>query len=153
MPPPDERAALRLVARAFVAVLVLLVAIPSYLTLAPGWRPLAGRLACALLVAFGGVRIVRSVRGAMAGHAPSALDAPSPRAQAPDLDERFLRLRDELRFSVRSRQYFDTILWPQLCRLSHADLPRPAERRRGPGRDGPSLSTLERIVAAIEGRA
>jgi len=152
MPPPDERAALRLVARAFVAVLVLLVAIPSYLTLAPGWRPLAGRLACALLVAFGCIRIVRSVRGAMAGQA-SALDAPSPRAQPPDLDERFLRLRDELRFSVRSRQYFETILWPQLCRLGPADLPRPAERRRGPGRDGPALSALERIVAAIEVRA
>src|SRR5438128_12700530 len=114
MPPPDERAALRFVARGFVVTLVMLVAIPSYLTLAPSWRPLAARLACAALVAFGCLRMVRSVRRSIEGHAPSAIDAPSPRAQAPELDERFLRLRDELRFSVRSRQYFETILWPQL---------------------------------------
>ena len=68
------------------------------------------------------------------------------------LDERFLRLRDELRFSTRSRQYFETILWPQLGRLGGADLPRPPERR-GVGRDGPALSELERVVAAIEARA
>ena len=152
MPPPDERTALRLVARGFVATLVVLVAIPSYLTLAPSWRPLAARLAWAALVAFGCLRIVRSVRGSLAGHAPSALDAPSPRAQPPELDERFLRLRDELRFSVRSRQYFDTILWPPLCRLGGADLPLPPERH-GVRRDGPSLNDLERIVAAIEARA
>ena len=152
MPPPDERMALRLVARGFVAMVVVLVAIPSYLTLAPAWRPLAARLACALVVAFGCIRIVRSVRGSIEGAAPSALDATSPRAQPPELDERFLRLRDELRFSVRSRRYFDTILWPQLCRLGGADLPSPPERH-GVRRDGPSLSDLERIVAAIEARA
>ena len=151
MPPPDERMALRLVARGFVAAMVVLVAIPSYLTLVPSWRSLAARLACTALVAFGCVRIVRSVRGAREGQAPSALDAPVPRAQPPELDERFLRLRDELRFSVRSRQYFDTILWPQLGRLGGADLPRPP-RRRGARRDGPALNDLQRVVAAIEAR-
>jgi hypothetical protein len=152
MPPPDERTALRLVARGFVAIFVVLVAIPSYLTLAPAWRPLAARLACAALVAFGCIRIVRSVRGSTDGHASAAVDAPTPRAQPPELDERFLRLRDELRFSTRSRQYFDTILWPQLCRLGGADLAAPPERR-GVRRDGPSLTDLERIVAALEARA
>ena len=81
MPPPDERTALRLVARGFIAMVVVLVGIPSYLTLAPSWRPLAARLACALLVAFFCVRIVRSVRGSMAGATPSALEAMPPRAQ------------------------------------------------------------------------
>ena len=152
MPPPDERMALRLVARGFVAVLVVLVAIPSYLTLAPSWRPLAARLACAALVAFGCIRMVRSVRGSREGHAPSALDAAAPRAEPPELDERFVRLRDELRFSVRSRQYFDTILWPQLRRLGGHDLPSPPERH-GVRRDGPSLNDLKRIVATIEARA
>ena len=152
MPPPDERIALRLAVRGFVAVVVVLAAIPAYLTLAPPWRPLAARLACALLAAFGSVRIVRSVRGSLEGAAPSALDAPAPRREPPDLDERFLRLRDELRFSVRSGQYFDTILWPELGRLGGADLPRPAQRR-GLRQNGPSLSALERVVAAIEARA
>ncbi len=152
MPPPDERTALRFAARGFVVTLVALVAIPSYLTLAPSWRPLAARLACAALVAFGCMRLVRSVRGSVEGHAPSAVDAPPPRAHAPELDERFLRLRDELRFSVRSRRYFETILWPQLGRLGGADLPAPPERH-GVRRDGPSLSDLERVVAAVEARA
>jgi len=152
MPPPDERTTLRLVARGFVAALIVLMAIPSYLTLVPSWRPLAARLICALLVAFGCVRILRSVRGSGEGHAPSGLDAPSPRPEPPALDERFLRLRDELRFSTRSRQYFQTILWPQLGRLGGADLSPPPERR-GVGRDGPALSELERVIAAIEARA
>ena len=152
MPPPDERQALRLVARGFVAMVVILMAIPSYLTLAPAWRPLAARLACALLVAFFCVRIVRSVRGSVEGHAASALDAPAPRAQPPELDERFLRLRDELRFSTRNRKYFETILWPQLSHLGGADLPLPPERH-GVRRDGPSLHALERIVAAVEAGA
>jgi hypothetical protein len=151
MPLPGERIALRLVARGFVAALVVLAAIPAYLTLAPSWRPLAARLACAALVAAGCVRIIRSVRGSVEDHAPSALDAPAPRAQAPDLDERFLRLRDELVFSTRSRRYFDTILWPHVTRLGGADLVRPAERRRV-RRDGPSLSALERLIAAVEKR-
>ena len=152
MPPPDERTALRLAVRGFVAVVVVLAAIPAYLTLAPPWRPLAARLACGLLVAVGCVRLIRSARRSLEGAATSALDAPAPRAQPPDLDERFLRLRDELRFSTRSRQYFETILWPQLGRLGGADLSRPPERH-GVRRDGPSLSALERIVSTLEARA
>jgi hypothetical protein len=151
MPPPDERTALRLVARGFVITLAVLVAIPSYLTLAPAWRPLAARLACGALVVFGCVRIVRSARGVLAGQAGSAVDAPTARRQPPELDERFLRLRDELRFATRSRAYFDTILWPQLRRLGGPELATPPTRRRV-ARDGPSLSALERIVRALEAR-
>jgi hypothetical protein len=153
MPAPDERTALRLVARGFVTMVLVLVGIPSYLTLAPGWRPLAARLACSLVVAFFCVRIVRSVRGSMEGAAPSALDASPPRAQPPELDERFLRLRDELRFSARSRRYFETILWPQLRRLGGDDLPTPPERHGPLRRDGPSLGALERVVSTVEARS
>jgi len=152
MPSRPERFALRLAIRGFVAVIVVLAAIPAYLTLAPSWRPLAARLACAAIVVAGCVRVMRSVRRSLAEQAPSALDAPAAKAHAPELDERFLRLRDELVFSVRSRQYFDGILWPQLRRLGGVDLPRPVERR-GVRRDGPSLSTLERLIAAVEKRA
>jgi hypothetical protein len=134
-------------------MLALLVAIPSYLTLAPAWRPLAARLACAALVGFGCVKLVRSARGHLAGHAPSVLDAPPPRREPAELDERFLRLRDELRFSTRSRTYFDTILWPQLHRLDLGGGLTAPPARRGLGRDGPSLRALERLVSTLEGRA
>jgi hypothetical protein len=150
MPAPDERTALRLVARGFVAMLVVLVAIPSYLTLAPAWRPAAARLACAALVAFGCVKLLRSVRGELAGHSPSVLDAPPPRRGPAELDERFLRLRDELRFSTRSRTYFETILWPQLRGLDgRRGLEAPPARRRL-GRDGPSMGALARLVERLE---
>jgi hypothetical protein len=152
MPPPAERLGVRLVARGFVVVVIVLAAIPAYLTLAPSWRPLAARLACATLVIVAAARVIKSLRRSLGDRAPSLLDAPAPRAQAPDLDERFVRLRDELLFASRSRRYFDTILWPQLCRFAGRELPRPPARR-GLRRDGPSINQLERLIAAVEERA
>lgn len=150
--PPAERFAVRFVARGFVTSVVILAAIPAYLTLAPSWRPLAARLACAALVAAGCLRVIRSVRSSLAEHPPSGLAAPAAKAQAPELDERFLRLRDEIVFSTRSHHYFDSILWPQLTKLAGVDLPRPPGRR-GFRRDGPSLSALASLITTVEKRA
>lgn len=149
MAPAAERTGPRLVARGFVALLAVLAAIPAYLTLAPAWRPLAARLVCALLLAAVCARLIRRARGTFEGHGASALEVPPARRPPPELDERFVRLRDELRFSARSRPYFETILWPQLCRLGGAEPPRPPERRPW-RRDAPSLHALERVVASIE---
>jgi hypothetical protein len=146
-----ERLALRLAARGFVAVLIVLVAIPAYLTLAPSWRPVIARLACAGVLITVSLRVLRSVRTSLEDHTASTLDAPTARAQAADLDERFVRLRDEVVFSVRSRQYFEGILWPQLQRLGVTE-PLPLTRRRALRRDGPSLATLGRLVASVEER-
>jgi len=143
-----ERGGLRLAGRGLAALVIVLAAIPSYLTLAPAWRPLAARAACAVVVTAVGARLIRSLRAALPADTASAVEAPSPPPPPPDLDERFLRLRDELRFSVKSRQYFETILWPQLARFGSAP-PRPPERRRW-RRGGPSLAALERVVAAVE---
>ena len=138
-------------ARGLVAVVLVLTAIPAYLTLAPSWRPLGVRLVCAALVAAGCVRLIRWVRRSVADDPPSALEAARLRAPAPALDDRFLRLRDEIVFSRRSRRYFDTVLWPRLQKLAGADLPRPAERG-GIRRDGPPASTLERLISEVERR-
>jgi hypothetical protein len=131
-----------------VAVLVGLAAIPAYLVVAPAWRPLAVRLACAVIVIFGCTRVVGSVRRSIEDDPPSALDAPLPPRRRPVLDERFVRVRDDLVFSRRSRHYFDTFLWPRLRKLGAAEPAPPAERRRR----GPSLRTLERLIADIERR-
>ena len=151
MPPYVERSALGLVARGLLAALLLLAAIPAYLALAPSWRAAAVRLACAVIVVAGCARVLRGVRSSMQGDAPSPLDAPPPVSPAPELDERFLRLRDDLVFSTRSRRYFDVILWPRLGDLAGGTLPRPAERR-GIRRRGPSLKTLESLIAEVERR-
>jgi hypothetical protein len=147
-----EASGLRIVARGLGAALVLLAAIPAYLTLPPSWRAVAVRLVCAAIVVAAGVRVVRAVRGALEEAPPFALDAPSPVAAPSELDERFLRLRDELIFSIRSRRYFETVLWPRLQRLAGTDLgPPPA--RRGRRRDGPPGDALGRVLTGIEQRA
>ena len=152
MPPGAERSRFRLAVYALLAVLLGLAAIPAYLTLAPSWRPVGARLACAALVIAGCVRVIRGVRRSIEDHPPFALDAPRPPAPPPELNERFVRLRDEVRFSLRSRRYFDTILWPRLARLAGPQL-APPPARRGIRRDGPPLGELERLIAEAEKRA
>ena len=145
-----EVTALRLGARGLVAALVVLGAIPAYLALGPTWRALTIRLACTAAVVVIGLRVVRGVRRAIDQAPPFELDTVAPAPAPPELDERFLRLRDELRFSVRSRRYFDTVLWPRLVALAGPGLVSPAAARRG---RGPSRDTLERLVADAEQRA
>jgi hypothetical protein len=151
MPSHTERSRYRFVGYGFLCVVVILGALPGYLMLDPSWRPVALRLAGALLVVFGCVRLVRSVRRSIEGGPPSALDAPPPAPRLPARDERFLRLRDDLVFSRASRRYFDTVLWPRLRKLGSDDLPAPPERR-GILRGGPSLRTLDRLLTEIERR-
>jgi len=122
---------------------------PAYLALSPPWQPVAVRLSCAAIVAAGCVRALRRARGAMEAEPRSPLDAPPPPAAVPELDARFLALRDDVIHGTRSRRYFDRILWPRLSGLAGTDLPRPAERR-GLRRRGPSMSVLARLVTEIE---
>jgi hypothetical protein len=145
-----ERARYRLVAHALVAMIALLVAIPGYLLLDPLWRPFALRLAGGGLVIAGCVRLVGRVRRSVDEDPASALDGPPPPSRVPTLDERFLRLRDDLVFSTRSRHYFDAFLWPRLQKLGAEGTP-PAERRWTRQR-GPSLASLDRVITTIERR-
>jgi hypothetical protein len=151
MPSPPERSRARLVAYGFLGALVMLAAIPGYLVLDPSWRPVAVRVACAVIVVIGCIRVVGRVRRSIEGDLPSALDAPPLAPRRPALDEHFLRLRNDLVFSSGSRRYFDAFLWPRLRMIGGADLPAPAERRRM-RRRGPSLSALDRLIAEIERR-
>ena len=151
MPSRTERSRYRFAAHGLLAVLLALAAIPTYLVMEPSWRPVAVRLACAVIVVAGCVRVIRGVRRSIEGYAPSTLDAPHGGSPAQEMDERFLRLRDELVFSTRSWRYFDAILWPRMLRLVGPSLPPPA-KRPGTRRRGPSLSTLEHLIAEVEKR-
>jgi hypothetical protein len=152
MPSLADRSARRLVGRGLLAMLLALVAIPVYLALDPTWRPGAVRLACALTVAVGCVRARRGVRRVIGGHAPSALDAPSPPPPMPELDLRFLRVRDDVTFSIRSRPYFDRVLWPRLLDAAGGSLAPPTEHR-WIRRRGPSPATLAKLIDEVEKRA
>ena len=149
MPSPPERSRVRLLAYGFLTLLAALAALPAYLALGPSWRPMALRVACALLVVSGCLHLVRRVRRAIEHDAPSSLEAPPPAPAPALLDERFVRARDDLVFSRRSRRYFDVILRPRLLGLGAAALPAPTERRRR----GPSWRTLERLITEAESRS
>lgn len=152
MPPPGRGSPRRHAGRAVAAAVVVLAGIPIYLSLDLSWRPLVVRLACAAIVGAVCVRVLRGAGRAVEGGAVSPFDAPPPAAPRPELDSRFLRLRDEVVFSTRNRRYFEAILWPRLCGLASTDLPQPPERR-GVRRRGPSLAVLEDLIRRIERRA
>jgi len=148
MPSPPERSRYRFAAYAFLAIIALLAVIPGYLRLDPVWRPLTLRAVCALIVTFGCVRLVGSVRRALEDEVSSVLDAPPPLPVRPAVDDRFVRLRDDLVFSTQSRRYFEAFLWPRLRTLGGADLTPPPEARRS--RRGPPLHALEGMITRIE---
>jgi hypothetical protein len=152
MSPRAEGFRGRLAGRAILAAIALLVAIPAYLTLDRSWRPLAVRLACALLVIAGAARARRWVREALAASDDSPIDAPPAAPPAPEMDARFMALRDDVIASARSRRYFDVVLWPRLLDLAGEELPRPPARRALRWL-GPSLSTLSAVIGRIERRA
>jgi hypothetical protein len=140
-----------LVGVAIAATLVALAAMPAYFVLGPAWRTLAVRLVCAAAVVAGCVRAVRWAREAVAAPGPSLLHAPPPPAPGVELDARFLALRDDVRYSLRSRRYFDVILWPRLAELGGPGMKPPARRRRL-RRRGPPVGELARLVSDIERR-
>ena len=148
MPSPPERSRYRLAAYAFLTIIVLLAIIPGYLRLDREWRPFALRMASALIVIVACVRVVGSVRRSLEEDTPSALDAPALPPRRIAVDERFLRVRDDVVFSAQSQRYFEAFLWPRLQTLGGTHLEPPPVRRRS--RRGPSLSALERLIARIE---
>lgn len=152
MPQHPRRSRRHLVGAAVVVALVALAAMPAYLALGPSWRPVAVRLVCTAAVIAGCVRALRWARGAAAPSVVSPLDGHAPPVPGPELDARFLALRDDVIYGTRSRRYFDVILWPRLSELAGSEMPpRPADRR-GIRRRGPSLRAIEELVAEIEKR-
>ena len=149
--PAEHPRSLRLAGYGIPLGLLALAAIPIYLAVDAGWRSLFVRLVCALAVTMGSFRLVRSVRRAVTVHPTppydSLLVAPAPAI----LDEVFMRRRDELTYSVRSRRYFDAVLWPRLLALAGRPLPLPP-RRPWLSRLGPSRAMIERLIAEIERR-
>ena len=131
MPGPVSRLGRRLAGRAVVVAVLALVAMPLYLTISSAWRPTMTRLACATALGVGCARARRRAREAMAAHTASPFEARPLPAPTVQLDPAFLRLRDDLLASVRSRRYFDVVLWPKLTALADrpSTLPYPSRRR------------------------
>lgn len=153
MPERARRPHRRLVGGAVLLALVALAAMPAYLALPPSWRQVGVRLLCGAAVIAGCVRALRWARGAAAPSVVSPLDAPAPPPAVPELDARFLALRDDVIYGARSRRYFDVILKPRLDALAGTETLPPPAPRRGLRRRGPSLRALAELVTQIERRS
>jgi hypothetical protein len=134
---------------AVLTVVVFLAALPVYVWVEPSWRPLVARLAAALVL---GVALLQ-LRHVIAEHVEaggrSALDAARFAAgPVPAVPYHVVELTSDVRTALRSRRYFETVLWPRLEALAGRPLVRPARRR---GR-GPSPAGLRAVIAAIEER-
>ena len=135
---------------AMLVVVVLLVTVPVYVYAEPSWRALVARLACALVLGVALLQFRRALLDRLGALGVSALDAARWRREPePGVPHHFHDLASDVRTALRSRRYFDKVLWPRLQALAPGPLPRPAMR---PGR-GPSLASLRRVIAAIEKRA
>jgi len=140
------------------AVFIALVAggaAPVYFILEPAKRPLAVRLAAALVMGVGVIRLVKTVRARLDARPPSnfELGLEPPRREV-SLDPQFVQIRDDLQFGARRAGYFDRVLWPRLVALAERSPLRsaPAPLVRPPGRlfrRGPSLITLRNLIATI----
>jgi hypothetical protein len=128
---------------------VLLVTVPVYLYVEPSWRPLVARLAAALVLGVALLQIRRALVEQVAAAGSSALDEARARGVAePAVPHRFRDLTRDVRAALRSRRYFDEVLWPRLLAFTSQPPPRPPARR---GR-GPGLAALRAVISAIETR-
>jgi hypothetical protein len=143
---PDRHAAGIAARYAFLVGVLLLAAVPLYVYVESSWRPLIVRLASALVLGIALLELRSALAQRLEGH-DSALDTARLRpTSAPDVHQRFVALRGDVRAALRSRRHFEHGLWPQLVALATRPLVRPPLRR---GR-GPSLSALREVIAALE---
>ncbi|HXD95804.1 MAG TPA: hypothetical protein VN646_04640 [Candidatus Acidoferrum sp.] len=126
---------------------VSLAAVPVYVYVEPSWRTLVARLAGALVLGVALLQLRRALVERIAGGGASALDeARRRRGPEPAVPHHFLDLTRDVRAALRSRRYFDEVLWPRLAAFTSGPLVRPPVRR---GR-GPSLASLREVISRIE---
>jgi|SRR5581483_3882733 hypothetical protein len=158
MPPPRERRWPGIVAGyGVLAGLLLLAGTPAYYYADAPTKPLVVRLVVGALLAVALLHVGREVRDRLRPESASPFErARRPRRPGPELAPLFLKLRDQLTFSLASQGYFEHILWPRLLALAARragaaapEIPRrPAWRRFL--RRGPSLATLRTLITRIE---
>lgn len=156
-----ERRWLRLLVGYFLFLGILVLAMtPVYFYADPSHRPMVVRLGGALFLGAVLIHLRKLAREWLDAQPPSAFEAALHRAPpGPRLAPLFGKLQDEIRFSIKSQQYFEHVLWLRILRLLAARTDqRLAAAPVMPGgrrllRRGPSLTTLRDLIAEIEERA
>jgi hypothetical protein len=158
MPPSSEHRWLRVLGcYLLLLVLVGLVGTPIYLLTEPSNRAIVVRLATAVVLMVALLHLRGVARRQISAQAPSSFDrAMHGNPVEPHWAPLYVKLRDEVRFSMASQPYFANVLWPRLQALRARRLGRapgtdpamPAGRRWL--RRGPSLATLRDLTGRIE---
>lgn len=132
-----------------LTVVVFVAALPVYVWVEPSWRALVARLAAALVLGVAVLQLRSVLVARLEAGGASALDAARfARAPEPAVPYHFLDLASDVRTALRSRRYFEMVLWPRLEALAGRPLARPRLRA---GR-GPSLAGLRGVITEIERR-
>jgi len=144
--PPEPGVGSVIARYTVLVVAVLLAAVPLYVFVEAPWRPFVARLAAAVVLGIALMELRSTLVQRLAGHG-SALDQARARpAHPPEVPQRFVALRDDIRAALRSRRHFEHGLWPELTGLAAPPLVPPPLRR---GR-GPSLAGLRKVIAELE---
>lgn len=158
MPPPRERRWPRVAVGYFLFLLLLSgITAFAYEAASPTYQPLVVRFAVALLLAVVLLHVRSWFGGDPLWDPPSAFEnALVPERVAPKFDASLVKLRGELVDSVKSRSYFDRVLWPRLqviaaTRHSGGDEIEPPPKGRFAWR-GPSASALAALISRLEER-
>jgi len=158
MPPRRERRWPKIAVGYFV-FLLLLAGITSFgfETAAAAYQPLVLRLGVAVLLGVVLLHIKSYFRGDPLWDLPSEFEnALVPERAAPKFDASLVKLRGELADGVKSRAYFERVLWPRLRALRVTGNPSggdmgPPPKARFSWR-GPSLAVLTGLISHIEAR-
>src|SRR4030095_11077256 len=129
---PADRRLSRVAGRsATLGGVALFLIVPVYVYVEPSWRGFVARLACAFVLGVALWQFGRALRQRLADRGASALDAARAwREPEPGVPHHFRDLASDVRTALRSRRYFDKVLWPRLTALT----PRPPARPARPPR-------------------
>ena len=155
-----ERRWLRLLAGylLFLGILVLAMT-PVYFYADPSHRPTVVLLGGALFLGVALIHLRNLARECLEAQPPSAFETALHRAPPePRVAPLFVKLQNEIRFSIKSQQYFEQVLWPRILHLLAARTGQqlaaapvmPGGRRLL--RRGPSPAALRDLIAELEER-
>jgi hypothetical protein len=134
------------------AALAAAIAYPIYVSVGDAYQELVLRLAAAAILGIVILHIHSYIARGFEAEARSRFDlAREPMSREVKIDPHLLNLLGEVRHSVKSRRYFENILWPRLLALADRQqliLSRPA--LRWPAARGPSLISIAKLISSIE---
>jgi hypothetical protein len=134
------------------AALAVAIAYPIYVSVDNAYQELVVRLAAAAILGIVMLHILSCIARRFEAEPQSRFDlAREPTSREVKIDPHLLDLFGEVRHSMKSRRYFENVLWPRLLALADRQklmLRRPA--LRWPAARGPSLISIGKLISSIE---